>query len=117
MDLRDFMDARNQDKVKDALDSIQLLFDHKTKENKELRRELNKTEDELERIELNPKEEKRTYNFPNGDKLEFENVVAIFKNTGATSRIETVDMYGETFIHIIKNDWISIDIKADKFTV
>lgn len=46
MDLRDFTDAMNQDKVKDALDSIQLLFDHKTKENQELRRELNKTEDE-----------------------------------------------------------------------
>lgn len=73
--------------------------------------------DELERVELNPKEEKRTYNFPNGDKLEFENVVAIFKNTGTTSRIETVNMYGETFVHIIKNDWISIDIKTDKFTV
>lgn len=46
MDLRDFMDARNQDRVSEALGSISKLFDQQIKENKELRKELNKTEDE-----------------------------------------------------------------------
>lgn len=71
---------------------------------------------DLERVALDPMESKRTYNFANGDKVSYDNVVAIFKNTGETSRIETL-YKGKTRIHIIKGNWISIDIEAMSFTV
>lgn len=70
----------------------------------------------LERVELNPVEAKRTYNFPNGQKVSYENVVAVFKNTGSTGRIETLND-GKTMIHIINNSWLTIDIDSAKFTV
>lgn len=70
----------------------------------------------IERIELDPIEKSRTYNFPNGQQITYDNVVAVYKTNGSTGRIETYNN-GEKRIHIINNNWLTIDIDSKDFTL
>lgn len=70
----------------------------------------------MERVKLVPMECSRTYNFPNGHQIVYKNVVAVYSSKGKTSRIETLNE-GETLLHIINSNWLSIDIDTPNFTV
>ena len=61
--------------------------------------------------ELNPKEKRRTYYYPDGTFVNIPNVTH-FAASETTDRLRA-----DGVLHIIKREWRRIEIVADEFTV
>jgi hypothetical protein len=63
---------------------------------------------------LNPPEKSRTYTFPGGDVLSFQDVTHFLARlTSGTHRLKTAD--GK--MHIVASGWLSITMDVESFTV
>jgi len=67
----------------------------------------------MELTELNPTETSRTYTFPGGDTITLEGVTHFLARESGTHRLKTAD--GK--LHIVRANWIHIEIDAKAFTV
>ena len=67
----------------------------------------------MELKQLDPKEEKRTYVFPNGERVTLSKVTHFLARESGTHRLQTED--GN--LHIIPVGWLHIEIEAAKFTL
>lgn len=91
----------------------------------QLKKEIPETqiEERFTRINLDPVESSRTYTYiREGVKVThtLNNVVALFKDnkgTSATDRLAIIDDKDEEVLVIVPTDYLSIEIKTDKFTL
>lgn len=63
--------------------------------------------------ELLPKESKRTYHFPKGEKVYIENITHLSVSASGTHRLKSED----GMLHIIPTGWIYIKIQAEDWTI
>lgn len=67
----------------------------------------------MEMTKLDPVEKKRTYYFPDGNKIEIENVSEFLYRESGRHRLKTL----ENKLYIIQNGWFYIEIEANDFTI
>ena len=76
---------------------------------------MNKTsqvEPNLNFTAINPPEKKRTYLFPGGEKLEFEQVAAVCVRPSGSHRLETAS--GKKYI--VAPGWLAIELDMEHWT-